>query len=249
VLRLRAGFFDGRFKSYEEVATAYDRAKMAKEGPAAKTTLSAAGLGDSVRLSEYEVRFADKADVARIYQLSAEFFPPEVLFNEEAVAGWVDRGHYRVVVEKELSSGVSTVAGYYGVWSLPKRSYDWIRDHLGQERVLKPQMGCRLDSQELYALYILDLLGPRDDPFVKSLLCTDLALYISVLCDRHRRIERVGAWAYSEEGRNLCSKLGLKPSKSEFYEVEGERIRTGDLTNTAQSVMRRRFFLETYCVP
>jgi len=243
VLGVGADFFDTAFTSYEEIAAAYQNSKLFIRGTVRASRGSARGQIGTDCLFHYEVRPAEKDDVVSIFQLSAEFFSREVLIKEKAVSGWVSQGHYRVIVENAQSASSSAVIGYYGIWPVSQGVYDSIRGRPGREKELAPQMGCRLDSNELYGLYIVDVVGPKDRVLATA-LCFDLVLYVNLLCGRHRRIERVGAWSYSSEpGRKICTQLGLKAlgAKSRFYEIESKRIVNKELPPTAQHILRRSF--------
>lgn len=151
------------------------------------------------------MRAAGPDDYPALRALAGVWFPAETLIDPHLYRHLLSAGtiHARIL---ERGNGP---AGYYALWPLTERAYESLRRGEKRERDLVVGDIVAPEDERASVLYVSDVCAAPGRP--ATAMIRDLQRTIADLLLANPHITRVAAWAYSERGAKLATRLGMRP--------------------------------------
>jgi hypothetical protein len=176
-------------------------------------------------------RFALPEDYEKLLAIYRQHFPSDTILpaEEYRLLMQPERGVVRVL-EGVCANGIPKVIGFYSVWALARSTIDALAAGTIREAEIKSNEILEFDAAAASTLYVAEIAIAIGQPFGHTLM-RDAKDYLLHLLESHPNLNSVSAWAYSEVGRRLASRMGMKKMtgrngrQSDFFIVEIAEIR------------------------
>jgi hypothetical protein len=183
-------------------------------------------------ICDLHIRFGNSQDAKQINEVAKNYFSKDLLLPMRELRAWLNCETYvfRVAELIPYNSRSVKVIGYYAILPLQSSAYNLLREQKISEISLGANHFMQSEDSRLEALYILDVA--RDPRFqVGAALLRDLCRQVGDLIERNPNRKEVGTWAFTEDGRKVVKRLGMRKIKdvanfpnTAFYGLGREEI-------------------------
>jgi hypothetical protein len=170
------------------------------------------------------IRFAVPEDYEDLLKVFREYFSDDTALTPEEYRLLMKPGGRLVrIMEGVNQSGNHKIIGYYSVWPMSNDTLSNLSSGRLKESEIDSSIVLPHGDDRAKTLYVGEIAISRGQPFGQVLM-RDAKTFILHCLFTEKNIESVSAWGYSDIGRTLASRMGMKritpPRKkkpSEFF--------------------------------
>lgn len=200
--------------------------------------------------SRLVARFANPEDYEKLLAVYCQHFPSETILPAEEYRLLMrpERGFVRVL-EGICANGIPKIIGFYSVWPLSRSMIDALASGGIKETAIRSVDILTFDHVEAATLYVAEIAIAKGQPFGQTLM-RDARCYLLHRLAAHANLRSVSAWAYSDVGRKLASRMGMRRmigrdgKGRDFFIAEIADIRRAILPGSEQGTTAPSFGFE-----